>query len=166
MLTVEDNAPQDTSSSAAGPPVAVYLRGAGAGKSAWSTITAVVTDQGWIPTRARTQAWHPAPGNLRIMMVDFSDVDLDTSGPVSVTVGRVTAKYDVQQTMTTVDRLLIAVDRQRLAGAGWLNTPVAIETRETVLPSRGDRLSVPLRDADIPDVHTARLVQTVRALTG
>lgn len=165
MLSVDDNDQPSTHRTEPPPAVVVFLRGPGAGKSTWSALTAAAVDRGWIATRDRTQAWHLCRGGLPTVMLDFPDVDLDQPGAVTITAGRVQAKYELTPTPTTAGRLLTPADRQRLAGEGWLTTPVTTETRTTVLPLRGERVTVQLRPEQ-GGLDFGQLAHTVSELAG
>lgn len=166
MLSVDDSDQHSTTRAEQPPVVVVFLRGPGAGKSTWSALTAAAAARGWISTRDRTQAWHLARGGLPIVMLDFPDVDLDQPGAVTITAGRVVAKYELTPTPTTAGRLLTPADRHRLAGAGWLNAPVTTETQTTALPLRGERVTVQLRPEQTDGLDFEKLAQTVSELAG
>lgn len=66
-------------------------------------------------TPERTQAWHLARGRLPTVLIDFAGADLDNRTPLTMTVGRVAAKYQTHSSVAAVGRLLTSADRTRLS---------------------------------------------------
>lgn len=107
------------------PPV-VFLRGAKVSAATWAAIEQAMHQRGLITVRDRTQAWHLARGGAPVVLVDF------TGGEGMI--ARVRARWRITDVTGPVGALLPRAERERLAGAGWLQVDVTTEERDTELP--------------------------------
>jgi hypothetical protein len=128
LYAVLDKPPDDPAEPA--PTPVVFLRGAGAGAATWRAVETALHLRGLATVKDRQQAWNLARGGVPVVLVDFSAV------AATATIGRVKARWRVTETTRPAGQLLPHRERERLAaeGANWLDSPVAVEERETELP--------------------------------
>lgn len=107
------------------PPV-VFLRGAKVPASRWTAVEQAMHQRGLITVRDRTQAWHLSRGGAPVVLVDFSG----DKGMVA----RVRARWRTTDVTGPVSAVLPRSERDRLAGAGWLDIEVTTEERDAELP--------------------------------
>lgn len=129
----------------------VFLRGAGAPAQTWRLLEGAIHARGLITIRDRTKAWHLARGGAPVVLVDFS-----AGGPGLI--GRVRARWRVTQSTRPVAELLPRSERERLAAAEWLNTPVDTEERDPELPLIDPDQAVRFDLADIDPDRIGRAV--------
>lgn len=67
----------------------VYLRGAGQSDAAWERIERAMWARGWHTVHDRTTAWHAARAGIPVVLVNFSQPELDGG---SMTIARVRAR--------------------------------------------------------------------------
>lgn len=107
------------------PPV-VFLRGAKVPASRWAAVAQAMHQRGLITVRDRTQAWHLARAGAPVVLVDFS-------GDAG-TIVRVRARWRTTDVTGPLSALLPHSERERHAGAGWLDVEVTTEERDMELP--------------------------------